>query len=684
MGAGSQNQAIHSLIEDLQSAADTLNHIAAQEYQFDLNDFVQGGSAGGDWQGIILDRTEEGSFSERIRTEDGESADVTVEGSPENPAYLVRSMQEREDGWIPGTARMAHREESMESWNVSQDEIAELPDEASQHSDTSDDPEEDEEDRGDLEGMAVDGSDPFHASLEAQDEPQADADGLRGIIWAEGQHDLWVNGEPASVHVPADTIQATFQRLQERMASEGVKIGFDHPDQDSVAAQTALGEIGEAQEVVQATEEGQEVIAMRDSQFTNSKAVEAAEAGEFDGMGFSIVGNIALATGEDGDPIERDDGSLEVAAVDIQRIDVVPEQAVEQAQIGNLPEMASAAAAAGRLAADSPNQAAKGFVRTLRAAANSVSAANRPLQAAVDQAIRSLDVDRSDSIQAMATSAGIEPDTVRRIVNSGRIDCPPQDVLEGFASALEVPSEELIDAAEAGGCAYGEAEQTKANNHMTDQDTTDGDSFITDPEDLDAAQSALSQASDVVEAKDEQIQELEAKMADLTDQAQHFEEIAASHGIDLSEDDVSAQDVVDAHTEDLRTEIAELEAALPAYDLSEDDQEDRTEELAGSSISELKSMAGERWREHGKAVSKQSELSAAVAADESVGSVESASGSDGDADEAAQDVMTARELMQASDSGQSPAEFVQAEYGISPEDYDNPGELQSKITGGAN
>ena len=681
MDAG-KSQALHSLIEDLQSAADTLNHIAAQEYQFDLNDFVQGGSAGGDWQGIILDRTEEGSFSERIRTEDGESADVTVEGSPENPAYLVRSMQEREDGWIPGTARMAHREESMERWDISQDEIAELPDEAS-HSDTSDDP--GQEDQDDLEGRfsGVEGSDPFHASLEAQAEPQADADGLRGIIWAEGKHDLWVNGEPTSVHVPEETIPDTFQRLQDRMASEGVKIGFDHPDQDSVAAQTALGEIGEVQDVVQATEEGREVIAMRDSQFTNSKAVEAAEAGEFAGMGFSIVGSIALAQ-NDGQSIERDDGSLEVAAVDIQRVDVVPEQAVEQAQIGNLPEMASAAAAAGRLAADSPNQAAKGFVRTLRAAANSVSAANRPLQAAVDQAVQSLNMDRSDAIQAMATSAGIEPDTVRRIVNSGRIDCPPQDVLEGFASALEVPSEELIDAAEAGGCAYGEAEQPEANDHMTNQDNADGDSFITDPEDLDAAQSALSQASDVVEAKDEQIQELEAKVADLKDQAQHFEEIAASHGIDLSEDDVSAQDVVDAHTEDLRKEIAELEAALPAYDLSEEDQEDRTEELAGSSISELKSTAGERWREHGKAVSKQSELSAAVAADESVGSVGSASGSDGDADEAAQEVMTARELMQASDSGQSPAEFVQAEYGINPEDYDNPGELQSKITGGAN
>lgn len=436
----------------------------------------------------------------------------------------------------------------------------------------------------------------FTAEIEAQDEPQADTDGLKGIIWASGTHSLWVNGEPTEVFVPEDTISATFERLQQRMeAGEPPKIGFDHPDEDSVAAQTALGEIGIAQDFVQASEGGREVIAMQDSEFTNNKAVEAAEAGGFDGMGFSIVGNIAIQQDEDGNPMRNDDGALQVAATEIQRIDVVPDQAVKGAKNGNLPEMA-AAAEAGRLAASSPNQSAQGFVRTLRAA------------------------------------AGTEADA-------------------------------------------------DANDTMTD---TDQD-IPTDPDSLEAAQNALSQASDVVEAKEEKIEDLQSEVADLEAQASHFQEIAASHGIDLGDDDVEAQDVVDAHTEDLREEIAELEAALPKYDLESEDTEDRTEELAGSSISELEAMAGNRWREFGKAQAKQEDLGSAVAAGESLGGVESASGSDSDAsDEAAQEVLTARELMQASDSDQSPAEFVEATYGVDPSDYSSPQELQAKISGGAN
>jgi hypothetical protein len=445
----------------------------------------------------------------------------------------------------------------------------------------------------------IEASEAFTAQIEADaGSNDAAGDGLAGIVWASGTHDLWVNGEATRVHVPEDTIPDTFQRLQERMEAEAVKIGFDHPDDDSVAAQTPLGEIGEAQEFTQdSLDDGREAITMRESEFTNSKAVEAAEAGSFEGFGFSIVGSIGLATTEEGQPVKRDDGSLEVQATDIQRVDVVPDQAVEGAKNGNLPELAAAATAAGRVAASSPDQAAGGFVRTLRAAAGSIEA---------------------------------------------------------------------------------DAETEANTSHMTDG------SFPTDPEDLDAAQSALNQASDVVEAKEEQIEDLEAEVSDLQDQADHFRQIAASQGVDPDAEDFEAQAVIDAFTEDLRAEIADLEAALPAYDT--EDQESRSEDLAGKPISELEAMAGQRWREFGRSKAKRDELSAAVAADESVGSVESAGsgGSTEEADEAAKGVMTARELAEASDSGQSPADFVEANYGIEPSEYDSEHELQAKMSGGAN
>jgi len=451
----------------------------------------------------------------------------------------------------------------------------------------------------DAGSASLEASDPFHAQVEAQPDPDVDPDGLAGIIWASGTHHLWVNGQATRVHVPEETIPETFQRLQHRMeAGHPPKIGFDHPDDDSVAASTPLGEIGVGKQFSQVSDGGRETIVMQESEFTNNKAVEAAEAGAFEGIGFSIVGNIALETDSDGTPVKNDDDALQVQAVEVQRIDVVPDQAVEGATNGNMPQMAHAAAAAGHLAASFPNQAADGFVRTLRAAAG----------------------------------AGSEHD------------------------------------------------------HTT---MTNGD-FPTDPDDLEAAQAALSQASDVVEQKDEKIEDLQAEVSDLQedqddlqDQADFFREIAASHGLDPDSDEFEAQAVIDSHTGDLRNEIADLEAALPSYDT--EDVDDRADELEGSSISELEARAGRLWREFGQSKVKRSELSVAVAASESVGSVEGAgSGGNGsDADEAAQDVLRARELVEAKESGQSPAEYVESTYGIEASAYSSPQELQAKMSGGA-
>ena len=433
----------------------------------------------------------------------------------------------------------------------------------------------------------------FHAHVEASDAGDASKDGLRGIVWASGQHDLWVNGDPTPVYVPDETIPETYQRVKDRVqAGDPPSIGFDHPDDESVAAQTALGEIGVAREFSQETlDDGREAVVMRDSEFTNPKAVEAAAAGSFDGFGFSIVGNIALQE-DDGEPVQREDGALVVEATEIQRIDLVPDQAVDGATNGNLPELADAAAASGRLAASSPRQQADGLVRTLRAAA-------------------------------------------------GSIDAEPSADVSGM---------------------------------------TENDDIPTDPEDLDAAKAALSQASETVEAKDEQIEELQAQVASLSDEAEHFREIAASQGVDPDADEFTPQDVVDAFSEDLRAEIADLEAALPKYET--EDQEDRVDDLAGKPLSELEAMAGERWRAFGRSKAKRDELSAAVAADETVGTVESEATSDEETDRAARSVMTAREIHAANARGQDPTDFIEAEHGVSPGEYSSEHELQAAISGG--
>lgn len=60
-------------------------------------------------------------------------------------------------------------------------------------------------------------------------------------------------------------------------------------------------------------------------------------------------------------------------------------------------------------------------------------------------------------IDEMADAAGIEPGTVRQILD-GSINCPPIERLEAFASVLDVPVETLVEAGNRDGCDYRNAE----------------------------------------------------------------------------------------------------------------------------------------------------------------------------------------------------------------------------------
>ena len=55
----------------------------------------------------------------------------------------------------------------------------------------------------------------------------------KGIIWSSGDHHVFVDDKPASVHVPKDTIKKTFQLFQDEITSNGgITLGIDHiPDE---------------------------------------------------------------------------------------------------------------------------------------------------------------------------------------------------------------------------------------------------------------------------------------------------------------------------------------------------------------------------------------------------------------------------------------------------------------------
>lgn len=522
--------------------------VQAADYGFSSGDLVQGGSSGGTWYGRVIDRTKEGEFSDRITTGSGDDADQSISGSEDNPAYLIQILQENnsDDGpdWVEGDAVVAHRQDSVMSWS---------PD-----------------------GSVAEA---LHASVATGLSARTDGSdgGLTGVVWGAGTHTLHVNGSPTEVYVPPDTVPETFTHVQESVeAGNPPGIGVDHfdglaADNVPVAADTGLLEIGEATSF-QLSEDGEQIV-MTDSDLTNPQAQQVAASGGFEGLDYSIVGDILLATGADGDPRTTDSGALKVDTVRIQRVDVVQDGAVQSAGVGNVPALAA------RIAARSPATDAQFCTKTLRAAANTTT-----------------------------------PD------------------MDGF-----------------------------------------------NPGDFSDGSDALEAAADLIEQKDNRIQELEAKIEQQKTRADAFDQIAAAVGLDPTSDDVAAQDVVDAQTADLRAEIADMEASLPGHSVS--DVDTRADELTGKTPDELKALRGERATEILRTEAEYDARNTAVPA--GTGRTEPTGGqrqNGSDGEQLAQEVMHGQDVVESRATDQSPAAFIQAKYGVDPGEYSTESDLRAAIS----
>lgn len=164
---------------------------------------------------------------------------------------------------------------------------------------------------------------------------------LTGTVWAAGTHTLSLNGNPATVYVPPETIEPTFDDLTARIEANAVGIGFDHPNTDSVAANTMVGNLGSVESV--SLDAAGEKIVMTDSVVTNNQARKAIEGGEFDNYDYSIVGKFGMEA-ESADE-RADDVDAVLSHVDIERVDVVPNGAVRMANVNrNMPTLAAALA----------------------------------------------------------------------------------------------------------------------------------------------------------------------------------------------------------------------------------------------------------------------------------------------------------------------------------------------------
>lgn len=438
--------------------------------------------------------------------------------------------------------------------------------------------EDDDDDEADGEASLVTGR-------IAANDISHEEDSLRGVVWASGTHSLFLNGKPTTVHVPPETIEPTFERLTDRIEAGEVGISFDHPESDSVAATTPVGELGLVEDV--SLDKSGERIVMTDSAITNNKAQTALEAGDFDGYDYSVVGSFGIkAAGS-----IPDDAEAQLSSVDIRRVDVVPTGAVSEAKVNR--EIPPLAAALADIDADRP---APEYANQLRAAAGT-----------------------------------------------------------------DVPDETMR--------------------------------FNTDVDSIEAAKSELSTAADVVDEKEEQIESLqdekeglEADKSDLAEYKEAFQQIAAAFDLDPTIEDDGLTEVraaaVDVVTEDLREEVAEIEAALPSEDLSSDEIDERMEALKGTAPDELEARAGELARKFrttavgdGTRPVSRREMQSSESNSEAV-------------EQMANSSIDMFEAQKAKDSGQSAAQFIRDEYDLDPGNFGDRHALQEamsevRVNGGA-
>ena len=91
-----------SIDEDIEPGGTYEGTFRAEPDELSVGDFVSWQSSGGRSQGRIEQIVRDGSI-------DVPNADFTVNGSPDNPAALIRVYQEGEDGWEPTEVQVGHR-----------------------------------------------------------------------------------------------------------------------------------------------------------------------------------------------------------------------------------------------------------------------------------------------------------------------------------------------------------------------------------------------------------------------------------------------------------------------------------------------------------------------------------------------------------------------------------------------
>lgn len=212
------------------------------------------------------------------------------------------------------------------------------------------------------------------------------------------------------------------------------------------------------------------------------------------------------------------------------------------------------------------------------------------------------------------------------------------------------------------------------SDHMTQTFDPDVDDDVPD-----AVREQLEAAASIIDDQTERLEAAEAK-------ADGFITLLTAHGLDADDFDTpadAAQAIIDEQTTDIREDIARLEASLATYDTTDDTVDDRVDDLAGTSPDDLRNLLNARKADAYDRDQKAASKGRAITAGDTQGRT-SPIGGDGaggsaDADDVALGAMDGEDRIQAAATGQSPAEYVKARYGLEASAYDASDSLHNDI-----
>lgn len=152
-----------------------------------------------------------------------------------------------------------------------------------------------------------------------------------GRIWSAGMHHVFVNGEPARVYVPEETIMDTFHNIKGLIDSQGrMPIGIDHLSDSTLEENEILNKMGllDVGDVTKVGTDGQSIYIL-DSEIKNDTIKQLNVQGEL--PAYSIVGAM------DAKPCPSGKADYVINDIIVERVDFVEEGGCQVCKVGAQP-----------------------------------------------------------------------------------------------------------------------------------------------------------------------------------------------------------------------------------------------------------------------------------------------------------------------------------------------------------